>query len=59
NRVWGRVYSCVYDGEVTLQAEEVESVFFAAPEAILDLCRKGPFTPDGIYVLQKFLQEKD
>ena len=26
NRVWGRVFSCVYDGEIILQAEEVERV---------------------------------
>jgi len=27
NQVWGRVYSCIYNGELTLQAEEVESGF--------------------------------
>ena len=58
NRVWGRVYSCIYDGELTLQAEEVSGGFFAAPEAVLALSEKEPFTPDGIYVLQRFLREK-
>ncbi len=54
NQVWGRVYSCIYDGELTLQAEEVESGFFADPEEVLALSKKDPFTPDGLYVLKRF-----
>lgn len=57
NQVWGRVYSCIYDRELTLQEEEVESGFFAAPEKVVALCKKDPFTPDGIYVLQRYLKE--
>jgi len=56
NTVWGRVYSCIYDGAMTLQAEEIESGFFTAPEAILALSEKEPFTPDGIYVLTRYLE---
>lgn len=58
NQVWGRVYTCIYDGALILQAEEVESGFFAAPDEVLALSRKEPFTPDGIYVLQRYLREK-
>ena len=58
NLVWGRVYSCTYDGELTLQAEEIESGFFAAPEEVIALSEKEPFTPDGLYVLDRFLGEK-
>jgi isopentenyldiphosphate isomerase len=58
NRVWGRVYSCTHDGELTLQTEEIESGFFADPEAVLALSNKEPFTPDGIYVLKRYLVEK-
>lgn len=58
NQVWGRVYSCIYDGELTLQPEEVESGFFALPEEVLALSRKEPFTPDGIYVLERYLAAK-
>ncbi len=58
NRVWGRVYSCIHDGQIHLQAEEVESGFFAAPGTVLALSEKEPFTPDGIYVLKRFLQER-
>ena len=57
-RVWGRVYSCMHDGELNLQAEEVESGFFADPEEVLALSNKEPFTPDGIYVLKRYLREK-
>ena len=58
NQVWGRVFSCIYDGELTLQEEEVESGFFAAPDNVIALSGQKPFTPDGIYVLKRFLQEK-
>jgi isopentenyldiphosphate isomerase len=58
NKVWGRVYSCMYDGEMILQEEEVESGFFAVPDAVLALSEKEPFTPDGIYVLKRYLREK-
>ena len=58
NRVWGRVYSCIHDGELTLQAEEVESGFFSPPAEVLALSEKEPFTPDGLYVLTQFLSLK-
>ena len=59
NQVWGRVYTCIYDGALILQAEEVERGFFTAPDEVVALSRKEPFTPDGIYVLQRYLREKD
>ena len=58
NRVWGRVYSCTWDGPMTLQAEEVESGFFMTPQMVLALSEKEPFTPDGIYVLKRYLESK-
>ena len=58
NKVWGRIYSCTHDGELTLQAEEIESGFFADPKDVLALSEKEPFTPDGIYVLKRYLVEK-
>lgn len=58
NRVWGRVYSCTWDGPMTLQAEEVERGFFMAPQMVLALSEKEPFTPDGIYVLKRYLESK-
>jgi 8-oxo-dGTP pyrophosphatase MutT (NUDIX family) len=57
NHVWGKVYSCIHDGELILQEEEVESGFFAAPDAVIALSKKEPFTPDGIHVLKRYLRE--
>ena len=59
NLVWGRVYSCSYDGEMILQEEEVESGFFMDPEEVLLLSEKEPFTPDGLYVLERYLRENN
>jgi 8-oxo-dGTP pyrophosphatase MutT (NUDIX family) len=55
NKVWGRVYSCTYGGPLILQAEEVESGFFMPAQEVLALSEKEPFTPDGIYVLKRYL----
>jgi 8-oxo-dGTP pyrophosphatase MutT (NUDIX family) len=57
NLVWGRVYSCTYDGEMALQEEEIESGFFMTPDKVLALSEKEPFTPDGLYVLKRFLKQ--
>ena len=54
-RVWGEAFSCHYDGEVVLQKEEVESGGFLKIEEVLRLMESEPFTPDGIYVLRRYL----
>ena len=54
-RVWGGVFSCVYDGEIVLQAEEVESGAFAPISDIMRRAKTEPFTPDGMYVLCRYL----
>ena len=59
NLVWGRVYSCVYDGEIALQEEEIESGFFMTPDKVLELSEKESFTPDGLYVLKRYLKLKN
>ncbi len=56
NRVWGRVYKCVADGPFVLQEEEVESGAFYSIEKIKRMSKHEPFTPDGLYVLQRFLK---
>lgn len=55
NRVWGRVYTCVHDGEMELQEEEVESGAFYPIREILDQSRHEPYTPDGLYVLRRII----
>lgn len=51
--VWGGLFDCVYDGELTLQEEEVDEVLELSSEEIL--CRHQEFTPDGIYAFRKYL----
>jgi isopentenyldiphosphate isomerase len=58
NRIWGRAYSCVYDGEIVLEEEEVESGGFYSVAKVLQLSLHKPYTPDGLYVLNRYLKEK-
>lgn len=57
-RVWGGVFTCVYDGAIVLQEEEVESGAFVPVAAIVQRAASEPFTPDGMYVLHRHLQTK-
>ncbi len=56
NRVWGKAYTCVYDGEITLQEEEVESGDFFPISSILKIAQRHSFTPDGLYLLDRYLK---
>lgn len=56
SRVWGAAYLCVYDGPVTLQEEEVESGAFTAIDRVLEQAAARPFTPDGLYVLRRYVE---
>ena len=58
NLVWGRLYTCQYDGEIVLQEEEVESGSFFSIDKVLELIKKEPFTPDGLYVFKRYLKIK-
>lgn len=53
NRVWGRVYTCQYEGPFTFQAEEVEEGFFMPIKEVFKMAQTKPFCPDGIYILKK------
>jgi 8-oxo-dGTP pyrophosphatase MutT (NUDIX family) len=55
--LWGGAFSCVYDGEVVLQPEEVESGAFTTIPNILRRAESELFTPDGLYVLRRYLAE--
>jgi isopentenyldiphosphate isomerase len=57
NQVWGRAYSCVHDGAIVLQEEEIESGEFRRVDEILTSAGHEPYTPDGIYVLKRYLSE--
>jgi 8-oxo-dGTP pyrophosphatase MutT (NUDIX family) len=55
NRIWGRAYACVYDGRIVLQEEEVESGSFHSVSEVMEMAERLPFTPDGQYVLRRYL----
>jgi len=59
NRVWGRIFTCVHEGPFTLQAEEVEKGRFMDPYAALALSKSESFTPDGVLVLKKILEQRE
>jgi isopentenyldiphosphate isomerase len=57
-RVWGEVFSCIYDGELILQEEEVEYIKLMTIEDILRRAEREAFTPDGLYVLRRYLEQQ-
>lgn len=55
SRVWGRIFSCRWDGPVIPQPEEVESVHRMSVSEILDPRTTLHFTPDGLYALRRYV----
>ena len=55
-RVWGGLYSCQYDGELALQAEEVEYVLRMPVAEVL--ARQQEFTPDSIQAIKVWLARR-
>jgi 8-oxo-dGTP pyrophosphatase MutT (NUDIX family) len=54
-RVWGKAYSCVWDGPLALQPEEVAAVQEMAPETILAGEADAPFTPDSLAAFRRLM----
>lgn len=54
-RVWGSVFSCVYDGAMVLQAEEVASGEFLPIDTILQRAQTALYTPDSVLALHRYL----
>jgi 8-oxo-dGTP pyrophosphatase MutT (NUDIX family) len=54
-RLWGCAFSCTYDGAIVLQEEEVESGAFVPLNDILRRADTERYTPDGMYVLRRYL----
>ena len=54
-RLWGRAFSCVYDGQMVLQEEEIESGKFVHVDEVFVLAESEPFTPDCLQVLRLHL----
>jgi len=55
-RVWGRVYRCEYNGEMTFQKEEIESGRFMPIADILANTESLRITPDSLQILQRYVQ---
>lgn len=54
-QVWGRVYSCYYDGPVSLQAEEVAAVVLESPWEVLANQHQRNYTPDSLMALERLV----
>ena len=52
----GGIYSCRYEGPLSLQAEEVEYVELMTAEQIL--ARSEEFTPDSVVALRHWLERR-
>ena len=57
NRVWGRVYTCEYEGPFEWQPEEVAEGRFVTVEEIL-AGRYQPLTPDTLHALRLYLEHR-
>jgi 8-oxo-dGTP pyrophosphatase MutT (NUDIX family) len=55
-KVWGKAYSCFYNGAIILQKEEVESGSFMSVNEVILKSKCEKFCPDGLYVLNRYLK---
>lgn len=59
NKVWGRIFRCRHEGPFILQEEEVQDGAFLPVPAIMEMCNREKFTPDGIEILKKLLSDQE
>ena len=52
NRVWGRVFTCAWEGHLKFQEEEVEWGIFFSPQQLTTKIRRDNFTPDNVYLFE-------
>lgn len=57
NRVNGRVYSCSYDGALTLQADEIIAGEWLDLDVVIERIRHAQFCPDGVEALARYLDK--
>jgi 8-oxo-dGTP pyrophosphatase MutT (NUDIX family) len=57
-RVFGKAYRCVWDGPMRLQAEEIVDGEFVEPTEIVRRAASEKFTPDGMFVLGRYLARR-
>lgn len=56
NHVNGMVYSCTFDGPLTLQPEEVAGGEWLDIDQVIERAQREPFCPDGVQALLSYLQ---
>ena len=57
-QVWGKVYSCEYDGGFTCQPDEVAGTVWESPEDILTNRFNRCYTPDSVVALERLIAIK-
>jgi len=58
NRCFTRVYQVVYDGPITLQAEEVAGGRFCPFAEVAALAERLPFVPDGEEIFREYVRRR-
>jgi 8-oxo-dGTP pyrophosphatase MutT (NUDIX family) len=58
-KVWGRAFSCTAEGPFTLQPEEISGGAFFSLEAVRKLMEQQSCTPDSVYVLLRYLRDRE
>jgi isopentenyldiphosphate isomerase len=56
NRINGMIYSCTYDGPVTLQTSEIVSGEWLDLDVVFERTQRQSFCPDGIDALVRYLE---
>lgn len=54
----GKAYTCVYDGEIVLQQEEIETGAFKSMKEIKAMADEGIICPDDIDIIEKYNETK-
>ncbi|CAM3216605.1 NUDIX hydrolase [Pseudomonas floridensis] len=57
NRIWCAVFSAVWDGELTLQPEEVMEACFMPIAEVLRQAERTPYCPDSLAALKRYLEQ--
>jgi len=59
SRVFSCVYTCIFDGQISLQSEEVLHSAFLPMQTIMEEAKQLPYTPDGWMILERWLTALD
>ncbi|MCL6271509.1 NUDIX domain-containing protein [Sansalvadorimonas sp. 2012CJ34-2] len=55
-RLWGKAYTCLWEGKIVPQPEEVADVIMDRPEHVLANTDFRPYTPDSLLALKKLME---